>query len=104
MDSKNPKVVGGKGWDDLLADISGNVEALRPIIQDSLGRADTSDFEHILKWCGQIRRELDRIEYAARVALPVAELDDQIAVHEAAERLRLARERVAQTKSRKEGD
>ena len=108
MDLTYPKGVGGRGWEDFLSEIAGGVEALIPITQDSLGRAETSDFDDLLTWCAEIRRGLDRIEYVVRVVRPLAELDDQIAEHqseiaaqEVADRLRLERERVARNKGAK---
>lgn len=95
----DPMKAGGWRWDERLAEISSGLEGLTSIIQDSLGQLSTAELSRIFEWCAGARRELDRIEYAAQVALPLADLQGQVADHESAERIRSERERVARTKA-----
>lgn len=72
-------------------------------VQDGLGEMNTSELVQLREWITDMRGLLKRLDYAIAVALPVADLQDQIAVAEAADRLVQERNRVAKAKGPNNG-
>jgi len=88
---------------DQTAELLGGVDDIVVAVQDGLGELDTGELLALREWVKDMHARLWRLDYAIGVALPVADLQDQIAVAEATDRLAQERERVAEAKAPKSG-
>jgi len=89
--------------DEQTAELLGGVDEIIVAVRDGLGELDTSQLQGLRDWIKDMHARLRRLDYAIAVALPLAELQDQIAVAEATDRLAQERERVAEAKAPKSG-
>lgn len=68
--------------DDRTSEALEAVEKLTRDVQDGLGDLPVWQLLQLRAWLCDMRTALDRLDYAIAAALPVTELDDQIAEHE----------------------
>ncbi len=85
--------------EDRTAEMLDAVETLTGEMQDDLGEMSTWPLLQLREWLGEMRTALDRLDRAIAAAFPLAELQEQIAEQESADRFRAERERVAMAKA-----
>ncbi len=82
-----------------LEEVIDEVKNLTLSVKEHLGGIDQSTLLELLNQARRLRVCLDRFAFAVEATLPLAELQDQIAQNEAAERLRVERARVESAKA-----